>query len=182
MALHGMQLVFHGGKCCGIKTIYGLGYGSVCTTATMSPLEKIPRDDTDQGGGSVNSDKRFFHEEAPKENATERLDRYIAYMKKRRPGNLLEVVLAWPDHKDYEYMSQEPWVPVLLERGFKEVARQLNSNSGNICAVFYLNIDEEWPGKEKSRIADDDCDDDYDPDDDDDADPVYCDCGCGIIL
>jgi len=170
MSLPGMQLVFHGGKCCGIKTIYGLGYGPNAPTAIQPALEALPkRDDRDQCGWDCSSEDRFFHEEAPKESATDRLDRYIDYMKRRRPCNIVEIVIAIRND-NFDWSCQRFWPDVLKEKGFKEVNRHLNSNSGNTCAVFHLNIDEDYPGKDDSHPwdeDDDDCDDDYEDEDED---------------
>jgi len=151
-----MQLVFHGGLCCGIKTIFSMGTNP---DSKDYAIPQIAKDDRDQNGSSVTSDTRFFHEAAPEEKGTARLDRYIDYMKRRRPCNILEVVIAI--NSKYSWIDQSRWIPELLSRGFKEVNRHLNSNSGNTCVVFHLNVDENYPGKEDAEAIDDeDCDED----------------------
>jgi hypothetical protein len=79
---------------------------------------------------------RFFHESAPKETMIERLDRYIAYCKERRPKGLIEIVLATGAGPTVD--QTVIWGPIIEERGFKEVVRNKNSNSGNTCVVYYL--------------------------------------------
>lgn len=152
--LSGMQLVFHGGLCCGIKTIYRMGYGPDAPEHENPALEKVPINNIDQCGGDVSSDERFFHMDAPEESGKDRLDRYIEYMKKYRPKNVLEVVLA---ESAYRHSCQMVWKPILEERGFKCVTSHKNSNSGNTIHIFHLLIDEDYLEDE-----DDDYDEDYD--------------------
>lgn len=132
-----MHLVFHGGKCCGIKTIYDFGRSP--NDDTCDALDEIKKDDADVLYHPVRSDQRFFHEEAPEESKLKRLDRYIDYVKKRRPQHIIEVALA--ESKDH-YYDQTGWFPYLKERGFILVNKARNSNSGNIVHVFHLNIGE----------------------------------------
>lgn len=154
-----MQLGFHIGQCCGIKTVYHMG---TSPDTLLGALEEIPVSNADANGNTVSSNDRFFHEAAPRESGEDRLARYIAYMKKRRPGNILEIALATSEH--YSWVNQSDWFPVLKEFGFKKVNKQQNSNSGNVVHVFHLNIDESWPGKEDGLEWDDDIeeDDDFD--------------------
>jgi len=138
--LGGMSLVNHGGKCCGIKSVYNMYTDPM---QEHGALEAIPFNDNDACGRNVTSNMRFFHEAAPKETGVDRLKRYIAYMEQYRPLNMLEVVLA---QSPYDYCCQLiKWEPVLLELGFKKVFSHNNSNSGNICHVFYLAIGEPKP-------------------------------------
>jgi len=152
----GMLLVFHGGLCCGIKTVYNMGYKP---EDSHKELKAVPRDDRDKNGFDTSSKDRFFHLEAPKETGKERLQRYIEYMKKYRPQNILEVCLASSYSKDYNQIHN--WGPVLEEFGFKCVTKATNSNSSNTVAIYHLVIDEGSP--------DDDEDDDYDSCDCDDC-------------
>ena len=128
-----MHLAFHGGLCCGIKTIYGF-YGHP-DEKNAEELSAIPANNADSYGNQVASHERFFHEAAPRETGRERLDRYLDYLKRRRPSGIVEVVLA----TDNGYPDQVGcWEPLLLERGFKEVTRAYNSNSENTCIVYHL--------------------------------------------
>lgn len=142
-----MKLVFHGGKCCGIKTIHSLGNSP---TAILGEIAAKQIDNSDCYGHTVSSDKPFFHEAAPVETYLERLDRYIAYCDKRRPHGMIEITLA---KNSYETPKQtEVWPPLLAERGFKLVNSCQNSNSGNRCFVFYRNSD--VPGEEGKGFDD----------------------------
>lgn len=127
-----MYLVFHGGKCCGVKTIYGMGSDpndKVCSIVAHAKRNH------DKNGDQVRSDLTFFHEGAPLEKAVERLDRYIEFMKRVRPQNILEICLAVGS-----WTNQSAWFPALVERGFKEVTVHKNSNTGNMIHVFHLCI------------------------------------------
>ena len=128
-----MQLGFHGGKCCGIKVIHGLMDDPDDTTEALS---KISDSDKDSMGMDVNSKERFFTDAAPEETYLKRLDRYIEYMRKRRPSHIIEITLA-PFNP---YCSQKAWIPLLRRRGFRCVTKAKNSNSGNEVWVFHKVI------------------------------------------
>lgn len=133
-----MYISYHGGGCCGIKTI-GL-YGNTSPT-TFQPSRHGSEVVThaDSIGASYSKTSDFFHEKAPRESGIDRFDRLLDYLYRRRPGHLVEVVLInHPDH----WASQYRWVPILLERGFKEVVTFQNSNSKNLLTVFHLVIQE----------------------------------------
>ena len=144
-----MLLVFHGGKCCGIKTIYGLGTDP---NAKTNSLDAHKARNHDSNGDEVKSDLTFFHEGAPYETCVERLKRYIDFMERRRPQNILEIALA----ESSFWTDQSKWFPVLLEHGFKEVTVHKNSNSGNTIHVFHLCIN----GKGGDEDFEDEDDDD----------------------
>lgn len=131
-----MHLGYHGGKCCGIKVIYGFG-ANPDDEVMEDALDAIPITHADSMGHTVRSSDRFFHESAPRETALQRLDRYISYIKERRPEHIIEVVLA-----KGHFIDQSKWFPVLEEKGFKKVNSCKNSNSGNTVHVFHLNIGE----------------------------------------
>lgn len=128
-----MYLAFHGGKCCGIKTIYELG-GSPDDFADYLP--KINNNNADVTYATTNTTTRFFTDAAPEETKLKRLDRYLAFVKKKRPQHMVEIVLAEGTH-----CSQKKWVPIIEERGFKKVSEFLNSNSENVCSVYHFVYD-----------------------------------------
>lgn len=132
-----MHLAFHGGKCCGIKTIYGFGDGKDAPNQVVDALEAVKADDSDILYNDVRSDQRFFHEAAPAEPRIARLDRYIDYIKMRRPRHIVEVTLA-----EGPFCNQKVWYDLLEQRGFIMVNKGKNSNSGNLVKVFHLNIKE----------------------------------------
>lgn len=143
-----MKLVFHGGQCCGIKTIHDLGY---FPDSTLAPLSKVPVDDSDQYGKEVSSLQRFFHREAPAESGVERLKRYIEYCHERRPQGLIEITTA---DDALAGISQHLWNPILTELGFKVVSEFKNSNSDRTVKVWHYIYDF---GPDMS--GDDECDD-----------------------
>ena len=126
-----MRLVFHGGKCCGIKTIYGFDSPS----DIVSAVKKKSVTNKDAYGEHVGSNMDFFTDAAPKETQKERLDRLIAFCMKRRPQGIIEVTLA--QHRNHYFDQVKPWGPLLRKRGFRCVTKALNSNSGNTVHVFH---------------------------------------------
>jgi hypothetical protein len=131
-----MRLVFHGGKCCGIKTIYGFERPDYF----VSPEEKRGFICPDEYGHHVSSDTDFFTDEAPEETELERFDRLIEFCENHRPNGIIEAVLASSDYKDY---NQPPfWEEHFLKRNFKLVNQCLNSNSGNTVYVYHRNSGE----------------------------------------
>lgn len=131
-----MRLVFHGGKCCCIKTIYGFGTNPKAKVPAVEAKKSI---NPDQGGQHVNSDMDFFTDAAPDETYLERLDRLIEFCQRKRPHGIIEVALATADCPCCNQVTV--WKPLLEERGFKEVANCYNSNSTNRVHVFYLISD-----------------------------------------
>lgn len=153
-SLSGMQLVFHGGKCCGIKTVYCMGTDPA---ENQPPLEKLSkRNNHDQSYHEVGSGIRFFTDDAPEESGKARLKRYIEFMERNRPRNVLEVVLC--ESSRYEWQDQTAWVSTLEELGFKLVNRHSNSNSGNFIQIWHLNVGE--TADTTVSLSEDDDDDD----------------------
>lgn len=131
----GMHLGFHGGKCCGIKTIYG--FFNHPYTDEEGALLATSANNNDANGHAVSSGMSFFHEAAPVEKPVERLDRYLKYLRRRRPSGIVEITLAVGGCVD----QKEDWEPVLLDRGFRVVNSCKNSNSGNTVFVYHLNME-----------------------------------------
>lgn len=153
-----MRIVHHGGMCCGIKTIHGLGTspdgeyeGHVCEAIngfehkqvdqydqvvplseefTEDPVEYI---DADVTYSVVNSWTNIFSGKAPEESPRARLKRYIDWIAKKRPSHLVEICLQVSG-----VCNQKAWIPVLEEYGFKMVTEFYNSNSGNRVGIFHL--------------------------------------------
>lgn len=132
-----MNLGFHAGKCCGIKVIWEFNR---FPDEEVPALPKIAINDSDILYRTVSSLDRFFHEAAPQETRIERLDRYIAYLRERRPQHIIEVVLAESNESS---LCQRVWFPIVEARGFKRVTSAKNSNSGNICHIYHLIINED---------------------------------------
>lgn len=141
-----LSLVFHGGNCCGIKTVHGFGCNPLGMTG---PLPRIPEDESDKIGTTVSSKQRFFHEEAPLETKVDRLKRYIAYMGQYRPSNILEAAIATRE----PLTIQDQWIPIFEELGFKLVNSHKNSNTGNTVHVWHLNVGEVKKEKKSKKVS-----------------------------
>lgn len=118
-----MYLLLHGGQCCGIKHIAGLGY------FPYSRLDPLPK-------GFI-----AYERSAPSETYVERLDRYLQFLADENPGGIAEVVLADVEGDGKGQLTS--WPPILEERGFREVNCCFNSNSGNMIYVFHKNFRED---------------------------------------
>lgn len=139
-----MILVFHGGLCCGIKTIHSLPanpQGKTCE------VKKEPELRNDKEGRKVASDLSFFTDAAPQETYLERFDRMVAFCERERPGGIIEVVTA--DLGGSYYSGAEMvWGPLLRDREFVEVNSVLNSNSGNVIHIYHRKT-ENWSSEEE---------------------------------
>jgi hypothetical protein len=135
-----LRLVFHGGKCCGIKTIHGLEYNP---TDNVPAVEKKKFMENDEYGQEVKSDLDFFTDAAPKETYLQRVDRMIAFCERHRPQGIIEIVLADTTYEPGGYYDQtRNWAPLLRRRKFRCVNKCKNSNSGNTVHVFHRNSGE----------------------------------------
>jgi len=121
-----MLLLCHGGKCCGVKHIYGFdtppglhlsAYSSTCNGSNSA------------SGQSSNAGKEFFRGKAPVETAVERLDRYLDFCKQKQPKGLIEVTLV--------YYQKKAWEKTLIKRGFKLVNEFVNSNTDSRIWVYH---------------------------------------------
>lgn len=140
-----LTLLFHGGYCCGIKTLFGFphllteksvrDYPGECSAVAATEVR-----DFDASGLATRSDQSFFTDEAPKESYLDRLDRLIAFCQRRRPKGIIEATLVG---------TQKGWLPILKERGFVESTSGLNSNSGNTVHVFHLAYVDKAPVKQE---------------------------------
>lgn len=122
-----LKIHFHGGKCCGIKTIAGFS-----PPESFEPtLEKRPFKEPDRFGNDFRSDSNMYPLERKSETCLERLDEYLRFLKEVRPEGLIECTIA-------SWQSKE-WDKLLKERGFNLVATYKNSNSGYTLRT-YLKI------------------------------------------
>jgi hypothetical protein len=138
-----VQIKLHGGACCGIKHIHGMGEhpkgcGQSDTCCMLAARSKLTGEQTSFGRSSssgVNDahadeyPEDFFCDEAPQELPIDRLDRMLAFLKKHRKHGIVEIVLI---------LGQKRWFPVLEERGFTKVTEAKNSNTHNTLFVFHL--------------------------------------------
>lgn len=152
-----MNLVNHGGLCCGIKTIYGLDVSPDKKSFYPYDPERASFPDWDQRAIPTKTNQSIFTESFAKGDILgEIFDRMIAVCKKERKSHLIEVNLIlverWEDwdqitdedkiaanYQDYGDHNQARWVPFLKARGFRCVSKWINSNSGNLLGCFHLN-------------------------------------------
>lgn len=131
-----MRISLHGGNCCGIKCINGLYYYPDLELAARKPIkrtsfgQKYSSGVNDMIQSNPYGKYDFFNGAAPKETYTQRLDRFITFIKTYRSHHAIEIVL--------NKTSQKAWVPVLEERGFKLVTESKNSNTMNTIQIFHL--------------------------------------------
>lgn len=164
-----MRITFHGGECCGVKSITNIGTNP---DYKVWALPKTSRNNSDKHGDTVRSDWNFFTDEAPTETAGERFDRYLRFLEEHRPGGIVEVILTDSACMGGSW-SQMEWAPFLEGRGFKKVSECLNSNSNNNIHVFHLVM--KWVGvpldcPDCGEDLDECCCEDYDYPFDDDVD------------
>lgn len=124
-----MQAYLHGGKCCGIKHIEGLQYHPHYILLPKKASKQLPY----EGNSYMNSTRPFFHEAAPQETYVERLDRILNFIKVNRPQGVVEIVLA--------ATQLQAWRSLIEERGFKQVTKCKNANSGNNMYIFHLAVE-----------------------------------------
>lgn len=123
----------HGGRCCGIKTIWNFPYTPITAMRAKEKMRAISPG-IDIYGRGVRKDFNWCRESRPLEIASERLLSIIDYIKKRRPQGLIEVVLS--------ECQQLDWSKTLLDIGFRSVSTFENSNSGgNKITVYHLSYD-----------------------------------------
>lgn len=137
-----LAIELHGGRCCGIKCINGLG--------SMGPLDMLPAKKTSNPNthnerfGSYRMDGNFYVPPRPAETRAERFQEYLRYLREVRPGSLVEVTT----NKD-----QLSWHAFLQEHGFKEVVKFHNSNSKGDVIVWHLVLLEGQQPVKKSAPA-----------------------------
>lgn len=147
-----MYLIFHGGKCCAIRTIHSFGNDPNEMMSERAPAIQADRW-PDTGGGPVHSYYELPYGKRPYESRLERLKFFISYLKSHRPGGLVEVALAcmpytednfdnWDEDDKVEWCEEECdqrlWFPHLEELGFRRVQKFINSNSDNEIHLFHL--------------------------------------------
>lgn len=120
-----MELYSHGGKCCGIKTIFSIGYGP---ESVWQAIKNAERNLPDHHVG------QWFKGDAPAETAAKRLKRFVEQVRDDRPGHIIEVVTATVcDQTD-------KWRPHLVALDFKEVTKAENSNSHQVVSIWHCIV------------------------------------------
>ena len=127
-----MSLVYHGGRCCGVKHIYHLGHDK---KGIEPKLKKLP---TTRGMDLCETSNagRFFWPKAPRETALNRLIRYVEFTKEQRPQGCIEIILD--EEQEYE------WEDVLIkDLGFKMVTEFVNSSTYETLRVYHRTYNHE---------------------------------------
>lgn len=122
-----MELFTHGGKCCGIKTIFSVGYDP--ENAIENAIENAKRYPVDHRGAY-----QWFKGKAPTETSVQRLKRFVEQVRVDRPGHIIEVVTATICDQT------KKWRPHLEALGFKEVTKAKNSNSLQIVSIWHCIV------------------------------------------
>lgn len=152
-----LRLLFHGGMCCAVKTLYGFTYDYQSDLSKCMSVAEKKITNHDSNGMSVTSDMDFFTDEAPTESYEDRLKRLIEFCKRRRPQGIIEATLILESTS----WTQTKWVPILESYGFTLSCKGRNSNSSNVVGVFHLVYGDQEPM---------DYDDEYDIDDEEEED------------
>lgn len=121
-----MQAYIHGGKCCGIKHIQGLGWSPNETIVRKKKTRPLKS----EASSYMNSTRPFFCDSAPAETYEKRLDRIIDFIEAKRPKGVIEVVLS-----DSQLIL---WRSKIEARGFELVTKAKNSNSGGTIHIYHL--------------------------------------------
>jgi hypothetical protein len=147
-------IAFHGGECCGVKTIHRLG-DDPDDTADELTYDPNQEEGLDRCGEHVSSSMNMYYIQAPEETYLERVDRYIKWLDAVRPAGIIEIILAddpecCKDHdlSDCGDHQVRHWEALLLERGFVCVSNCANSNSGNRIYVYHRCKDTVLKGEE----------------------------------
>lgn len=146
----------HGGSCCGMTHISGIGnaWSTIAPTALLA--ERVP-DTAAKWFARVDRTPALslrYNEAYPQQTAEDRVAEMIGritdgipwgfdpeIMTGQRPKGIIEIVLVdnqLDAGKDHGYS----WREALAKLGFKEVNSGKNSNSGNRIHVFHFNTGE----------------------------------------
>lgn len=131
-----MQVAIHGGLCCGIKHIHGLGsYPSVIAP----PAEKVIHDPENTHKNYYN----YYKQAMPRDFAENRFYLLLDWIQSCWIAQLVEVSIY--------VRSQKDWIPVLEKCGFKKTNEFRNSNTNHICQTWHLAYDTAKDGKGKFK-------------------------------
>lgn len=131
-----MRISLHGGDCCGIKHIHGLGphpdHGMLCARKARKMTsfgQKLMPAVNDMRSRNPRKNEDFFNEAAPQELPKDRFKRFVKFIKKHRAHGIIETVIN---------TNQKAWEPVFEKHGFKRVSFGQNSNSYQTIFVYHL--------------------------------------------
>lgn len=135
-----LQIVNHGGHCCGVKHIFGFPYNPTYNTPalTQCPVSHGASAEMDPGA-------RFVPGPYPMEPGGVRLDKLLAYIDKLKPKHLVEVVLGGSLNTN--------WREFLEERGFKLVTPDGFINSNTSATLFVYHRITPLPVKKEEKVV-----------------------------
>src|SRR5690606_14939673 len=116
-----MYLINNGGRCCGVKEIYGLpSHPSLFVNdLEEDPLDGVYYDACDSCGleDFQHPGKRFYTGARDRELAEDRLKAYLDYLDEMRPDGICQIILnvGVPGEPDEEH--QRAWIPLLKKLG-----------------------------------------------------------------
>lgn len=126
-----MNLKYHMGGCCGIKTICGFwSPPSMQVSAKPEEERSSYHKDRQKDGLAVTQNDDFYWPEAPQEKCHERLRRYIDFCKEKCGSGLIEVSLS--------FSQWHIWEATLLTEGFEQKTEFVNGNSKMKIRVYHL--------------------------------------------
>lgn len=131
-----MRISLHGGDCCGIKHIHGLGYYpdtylSARKKRKMTSFGQQPYNNgiNDMIHKNARGKSDFFNEAAPMETSEARFSRFVDFIKAKRPNGMIEIVLN---------THQMAWKPIITAMGFLSGPSGKNSNTAMVITAYHL--------------------------------------------
>ncbi len=124
-----MEIAYHGGRCCGVKHIFGFHCHPDMPAEELGGHAGVFSSDHTKAGATVYIGK------APKETWKERFVRTLAFLEQNRPCGIIEIVLAT---NNCDQVAK--WVPIIRRHGFRRVTPKegiKNGNSHNLLHVYH---------------------------------------------
>jgi hypothetical protein len=130
-----VKIGLHGGDCCGVKHIYGLGYypNVMISARKGSVMTSYGQGWSDGTNDMMHRNRKgkcdFFNLAAPKETYAERFNRFVQFIKDNRLHGIIEVILN---------PTMKAWIPIIEDLGFKAVTLGKNSNTNLTITIYHL--------------------------------------------
>lgn len=142
-----MRIVYHGGKCCGVKTLFNLGYHDPYKDLSTLPAEEEKHCNLSDGIGTPSSDSFFVKTSFPRQTYSKRLKALLREHDDIRENGIIEAITT-------TYSNQTGlWKKCLEENGFEAVRECHNSNSGHRI-TFWLRCTDKAPAKKQKSLTD----------------------------
>jgi hypothetical protein len=139
-----LQMVNHGGHCCGVKHIFGLPSSPTGITPALTKVIVSHGASAEMSPG-----KRFYPGPDPQEPGGVRFDKLLVYLDKCKPQHLVEVVLTSSQKITWEDFLRERGFTLVTPDGFK------NCNTSATLYVFHRTtpLSMEMKAKQDERVA-----------------------------